>query len=250
MCSNTQCTWPFDSHDMHTHFMHDSTVPSIRKRAKRRKHSTREPQQQQQPRAKKLKDAAAENDKDEGGASSSLVGDIEWLTQLCESTGQGNCQPMQWLDPGVRPVLPDVVGGGLSACSPSVVADHLFQSGRPDDAVIPQHSRQPSPQSEHDELGDLALLMGGKHAFYDPLEALLSPPVSAAPEKQHSELSMLDPSFWDSQLKVSSKQGFDLDALLKGAGGPPAFVSEDVSPLDTESLVENLFGAKGAANVI
>ncbi|PIA15078.1 hypothetical protein COEREDRAFT_82284 [Coemansia reversa NRRL 1564] len=43
MCSNTSCTWPFDSGDMETCFEHDATVPSIRKRAKRRKaQATRE----------------------------------------------------------------------------------------------------------------------------------------------------------------------------------------------------------------
>ncbi|KAJ2809158.1 hypothetical protein H4R20_000337 [Coemansia guatemalensis] len=43
MCSNTSCAWPFDSGDMESCFEHDATVPSIRKRAKRRKaQATRE----------------------------------------------------------------------------------------------------------------------------------------------------------------------------------------------------------------
>ncbi|KAJ2039817.1 hypothetical protein H4S04_004361 [Coemansia sp. S16] len=37
MCSNVDCTWPFDCQDMGRCFEHDATVPSMRKRAKKRK---------------------------------------------------------------------------------------------------------------------------------------------------------------------------------------------------------------------
>ncbi|KAJ1720615.1 hypothetical protein LPJ53_004779 [Coemansia erecta] len=37
MCSNVACTWPFECPDMGRYFDHDATVPSIRKRAKKRK---------------------------------------------------------------------------------------------------------------------------------------------------------------------------------------------------------------------
>ncbi|KAJ2744649.1 hypothetical protein GGI20_002790 [Coemansia sp. BCRC 34301] len=37
MCANVDCTWPFDCQDMSRCFEHDATVPSMRKRAKKRK---------------------------------------------------------------------------------------------------------------------------------------------------------------------------------------------------------------------
>ncbi|KAJ2718748.1 hypothetical protein GGI07_005613 [Coemansia sp. Benny D115] len=37
MCSNVDCTWPFEAADMGKYFEHDATVPSMRKRAKKRK---------------------------------------------------------------------------------------------------------------------------------------------------------------------------------------------------------------------
>ncbi|KAI8319810.1 hypothetical protein GQ54DRAFT_22872 [Martensiomyces pterosporus] len=37
MCSNLDCTWPFDSQNMGQYFEYDHSVPSIRKRSKKRK---------------------------------------------------------------------------------------------------------------------------------------------------------------------------------------------------------------------
>ncbi|KAJ2786515.1 hypothetical protein GGI15_001447 [Coemansia interrupta] len=51
MCSNVACTWPFECADMGRYFDHDATVPSIRKRAKKRK----APKDESRKKVKKIK---------------------------------------------------------------------------------------------------------------------------------------------------------------------------------------------------
>ncbi|KAJ2663393.1 hypothetical protein IW148_002523 [Coemansia sp. RSA 1199] len=78
MCSNTRCPWPFTSSSMHTHFVHDTSRSSIRKRTKRRKRDGVKPKPPKQI--------------DCTEPASSLAGDIEWLAQLCEGSG------LAWMD--------------------------------------------------------------------------------------------------------------------------------------------------------
>ncbi|KAJ2453806.1 hypothetical protein EV183_002003 [Coemansia sp. RSA 2336] len=273
MCSNVSCTWPFDSKNLNEFFEHDTAVPSIRKRAKKRKAHSKEERLKKRRHLQKLPEAQADT-----------LGNIEWLTKLCDGPqlSQGNYNETQlgvsgsqllgstansqsnetasWLESLFQTSPTDTKV--LTMDNSKNVADlfaALESNSLPDDAVIPQTSRQPSPTTNSDSAdddaisSDLAMLIGTKSSMSDPnyldsLSMLLSPPASADAAKS-TQLSMLDPNLWSSaapSLAKESTQSFDLSGLFTSEPAATrsnsAFAPDAISPLDTNSIVENLFG--------
>ncbi|KAJ1845064.1 hypothetical protein H4S02_006250 [Coemansia sp. RSA 2611] len=280
MCANTQCTWPFDSRDMSVCFEHDAAVPSIRKRAKKRKQQISKEERRIKRRQTLAVETGAASESRKASADT-LVGDIEWLTKLCDGSAQlpeGNYlagagageQPappeskqieselsVGWLE-SMFQAAPAVDTGNLTSDSNNVA--ELFRALGSSDAVIPQTSRQPSPTTNSESCdddtvaGDLALLMGTKPAapgYLDSLSMLLSPPATASVEgtKQSDSSFLLDPRFWpapSTDAKTGTQPAFDLNDLFAASAAPAAtsseFAPDAISPLDANSIVENLFG--------
>ncbi|KAJ2807946.1 hypothetical protein H4S07_003495 [Coemansia furcata] len=89
MCSNIDCTWPFDCQDMSRCFEHDATVPSMRKRAKKRKAlAIKEERRHKRVTlgplgsvARAALDVLQPSTQPELGL---LSGDLDWLADLCQ----------------------------------------------------------------------------------------------------------------------------------------------------------------------
>ncbi|KAJ2031517.1 hypothetical protein IWW57_000676 [Coemansia sp. S610] len=90
MCSNIDCTWPFECQDMDRCFEHDATVPSMRKRAKKRKALASKEEKRHKrvtlgplgsasrPSLEVLPPSSAQP------ALGLLSEDLDWLTDLCQ----------------------------------------------------------------------------------------------------------------------------------------------------------------------
>ncbi|KAJ1824403.1 hypothetical protein LPJ60_000802 [Coemansia sp. RSA 2675] len=215
MCSNIDCTWPFECQDMDRCFEHDATVPSMRKRAKKRKALASKEEKRHKrvtlgplgsasrPSLEVLPPSSAQP------ALGLLSEDLDWLTDLCQqpsaasSTSANTSSGTPLRTTGHSELFmsqADLLAAFGSAPNtesslraPDTSFMSAFTSG---DAVIPRTSRHPSPAtSNNSESGhdDLAMLIGGngdiakmfstqpQSSALDPLSLLLSSPPNSAP---------------------------------------------------------------------
>ncbi|KAJ1645901.1 hypothetical protein J3B02_000869 [Coemansia erecta] len=89
MCSNVSCTWPFDSDNMGQYFEYDAAVPSIRKRAKKRKANKDE--------TRKLKKAKTASKLSVEATDSSIVGVSAAKAKVLPSVAENAAQISSWL---------------------------------------------------------------------------------------------------------------------------------------------------------
>ncbi|KAJ2704980.1 hypothetical protein FB645_002844 [Coemansia sp. IMI 203386] len=113
MCSNVSCTWPFESTNMGQYFEYDAAVPSIRKRAKKRKAHKDEGRKLKKPKtvtpalaeaavSHVVRSSVAVNKVPSGAENAAQIS--SWLSDLCDSNIKSRAT---LLDSSQRPSLVD-----------------------------------------------------------------------------------------------------------------------------------------------
>ncbi|KAJ2017582.1 hypothetical protein GGI14_002896 [Coemansia sp. S680] len=257
MCSNVDCTWPFDCQDMGRCFEHDATVPSMRKRAKKRKAlAIKEERRHKRVTPGPIGSVARPTlDVQQPSTQPSLdllSDDLDWLADLCQqpsaasSTAANTSSGTPLRTAGHNELflsqadLFAAFGSGPNTESSIRAADTSFLSAfTSGDAVIPRTSRHPSPAtSNNSESGpdDLAMLIGGngdiskifssqpQSSALDPLSLLLSSPPHSAPVAGNASavgsIGLLDHYYWSNSQSVAAQSTNALSASLPSSVVP------------------------------